>query len=284
MLSRLTALLIALSALAPAASLALAAPVPPTLPGTPFCQRYACARVGTLPIRPSTLLDLYTLPGASLAELRVWRDGVGVPGAAYVLHTPVDVADSKLPVIAQFLSAAVGVPVSARDVRRAWTASPDELRRAAAASRPASVIHRMRGGVPYTLQVVQDITETNATPDWSVTVRLYRSQALPQLWSQRPDPWGQKPVLSRVAGQQLATFELNRWLDLSPAQQRSLDALVAEDAAFVQASAAVGQDAAHFNTQLARFLEQQDARLRALLGAQYPSFRAWVRTGWAALP
>jgi hypothetical protein len=268
---------------------ALAAPAPPALPGSAFCHTYHCQRVGTLPVRASQVLDLYTLPGASLAELRVWRDEQGVPGASYVLHTPADVAEAKLPVVAQFLSAAVGVPVRTEDLGRAWSATPDEVTRAARANLPAYVVHLLRGQVPYTLQVVQDLTETDGTPDWAYTVRLYRSARLPQIWARRPPvPWGQQPLLSLLAARQLPTFELGRWLSLSPAQRQGLAGLIAEDAAFVQRTLPVGgrlpEPANVTATRLATFLKRQDGQLRQLLGRQYPGLLGWVRTTWAGQP
>ncbi|WP_216322567.1 hypothetical protein [Deinococcus aestuarii] len=257
----------------------------PALPATPFCQAYHCALIGTVPIRPDFQLDLYTLQDASLAELRVWRDRDGVPGAAYVLHNPVDVTETKLPVIAQFLSAATGVPITPRDVRRAWSATEAEAREAEAAYTPVLVVHFMHGEMPYTLHVVRDFVETNRTPDWAHTFRLYKSQAIPQLFSVAPDPWGQKPVLSDLLEHQRAGYTLDRWLDLTPTQRAAFEKLVAQDAAFVQAGTPVGasiqMDPAAFNARLKTFLRTQDEQVRRLLGAQYPNFRAWVRTNWA---
>ncbi|WP_019586646.1 hypothetical protein [Deinococcus apachensis] len=263
-------------------STALAAP--PTFQSTAFCQRYGCVALGRLTVTPDTRLELYTFRSPSRAELRVWRDGTGVPGAAYVLHRPEGGGEAKFPVIAQFLSAATGVPVTERDVRRASRASPGEVRRGREENASPFVVHLPRGGVVYTVQVVEGAAQSAGTPDWALTVRLYRDERIPRLLTLFPDVWGLRPVLSFLRANERAAYGLDRWLDLTPAQRAAFDRLVAEDAAFVQRSTPVGgaSDPGALGTRMTAFLQGQDARLRRLLGTQYPSFRAWVRTNWAA--
>ncbi|GBF06744.1 hypothetical protein DAERI_100107 [Deinococcus aerius] len=269
------------AALTVLAVLPTALAAPPAFQNTAFCQRYGCVAVGSLTVTPGTRLELYTFRGPSRAELRVWRDGSGVPGATYVLHRPEGGGGAKFPVIAQFLSAAAGVPVTERDVRRASRASPDEVRRAREENVSPFVVHLLRGGAVYTVQVVED---SGAGPDWSLTVRLYRDERIPRLLTLVPDVWGLKPVLSFLRGGERAAYGLDRWLDLTPSQRAAFDRLVARDAAFVRANAAAGasSDPGALGARMTAFLRDQDAALRRLLGGQYPSFRAWVRTNWAA--
>lgn len=265
---------------------ALAAPLTqPAFPRTPFCQTYGCVAVGSLAVTPGVQLDLYTFRGPSRAELRVWREGDRVPGAAYVLHRPAGSGESKFPVIAGFLSAATGVPVTGNDLRRASTAPRDEVRRAQIENSAPFVVHLLHRGVPYTLQVVNDGAESSGTPDWALTVRLYRNERIPRLLTLVPDVWGMRPVLSFLQQNERAAYGLDRWLDLTPAQRAAFERLVAEDASFVRASAAGGggpTDPAALSVRQTAFLKAQDAQLRRLLGGQYLRFRAWVHTNWAS--
>ncbi|MFC4639599.1 hypothetical protein [Deinococcus hohokamensis] len=99
------------------------------------------------------------------------------------------------------------------------------------------------------------------------------------------DPWPAAPVLTRLLtlpaghadGQRLV-----RDLKLTSVQVAELRRLAGSEAAYGRAGRQViGRDeAARLNRNLHRMTLEKDRKVRLVLAAQYPAFRAWVRTWW----